>query len=164
MFEAFHGLSDDRAQPADDLGLSLLRGAAGKEIAQEMGLPDIFAVFGEIDRSLIHGAIAEPVKEDQQALEDELAKLRDRITALEKEPDWPAGTFCIFRSGKCPAGFKGQQGRMAAIRMYHGGDTSYLKTMRFGNSSIGWHNSGAATRNGESWLGELNLSVCCKTK
>ena len=59
VFETFHGLYDDRALPSEYQGLSLLGGDGGPQIAQEMGLPEIGDVFGEIDSHKCAGPLDE---------------------------------------------------------------------------------------------------------
>ncbi|MCA3451378.1 MAG: hypothetical protein INF92_13635 [Rhodobacter sp.] len=59
VFAAFHSLYDDRALPAEYKGLSLLGGGGSKDIVQEMGLPDIVTVFGEIAHHKCAGPLGE---------------------------------------------------------------------------------------------------------
>jgi len=87
---------------------------------------------------------------------DSVKKLLEQQIQQGKQ-QWPAGNFCILRSGACPPGFKSIDGYMRAIVQY-AVNTNYVKAANFGSSSIRCH--GYCGQYGK--YSELNLSTCCK--
>ncbi|XP_066910938.1 putative leucine-rich repeat-containing protein DDB_G0290503 [Clytia hemisphaerica] len=76
---------------------------------------------------------------------------------VSKPSTWPAGSYCIFRSGSCPPGFVARGGYINAIRTYSA-DNRYIKAMTFGNSQIKCH--GSCGQYGP--YAELHIYTCCK--
>lgn len=93
------------------------------------------------------------VQQSQQQLSEIKAALE-----TSKNEEWPTGSYCILANGACPKGFKLFTGYLRAINMFHFSST-YIRESFFGSSSINCHGNCGTYGN---WVGELNLSTCCK--
>ena len=74
-----------------------------------------------------------------------------------KTPRWPAGGYCIWKSGNCPAGFHPISAQLLALRQY-ANRSPYIVANQFGNSRIGCHGN----CNHGDYHGDIQISVCCK--
>lgn len=68
---------------------------------------------------------------------------------------WPAGKYCIFANGPCPAGFQASSGSMTHTGSYMCSD---IKGFKFGTSSLTTKHT---CRYGAP-MAALYLSTCCK--
>ena len=102
--------------------------------------------------------------QSNQELEKKIQQNHQQILEMKaayevlKNTEWPKGSYCILANGVCPIGFQTFTGHLRAINMFSF-SSSYIKESFFGSSSIKCH--GDCGRYG-NWVGELNLSTCCK--
>ena len=73
---------------------------------------------------------------------------------------WPAGGYCIFAGAgnSCPPGFGLVTTYLRAISLF-AANAGYIVPKSFGASNIKCHSNCGTHGN---WIGELNLSLCCK--
>ena len=87
------------------------------------------------------------------AAEKELVTLNHKYNAV-KEPRWPAGKYCLLRSGPCPKGFSQKDASINANSVW---SCSIVRDVQFGSSSIRKHR-GCSYGN----YADIILSTCCK--
>jgi len=93
-------------------------------------------------------------------LKNENIALRNQVNQVQDAPaKWPAGAYCIWKSGECPAGFTERNGYTGSnVRL--NGD---VKEVKIGDSSIEVQESRCKTcvkRYG--MFVKLDLKACCK--
>lgn len=94
------------------------------------------------------------------------SSLRWNGTSWVPGPDvdttWPAGSYCILRSGgSCPAGFSQQNGHVRAIPGYSAQNTMYYSNTNVGDSYLGGH-GGISNPFQYGALADVILTACCK--
>jgi len=87
-----------------------------------------------------------------------LDDLKKEVAALKsKAPEWPAGSYCIWKSGACPPGFKALAGSMGSNLQWPV-DIDQAQAVKIGESSI--KISKEYPRYGV--FVAMDLAACCK--
>jgi len=89
----------------------------------------------------------------------ERVEMNTKITAAGRKIEvgkWPQGSYCIFRSGNCPSGFRALYGRIGGISVFRD-NSNYVTAAKFGSSEIRCHGTC-----GQYNRADMSLAVCCK--